>query len=106
MKWRGISKYHDVIAYGGNWSFHQSLPAGATAKKRFTRHGDVPVPVHVSLHVDRHHVHGDVRERSGHGVSAGCNPFTLLSRSTRTPQRAEGGVPACPHVAFAARRSS
>lgn len=39
MKWRGVSKYHDVIAYGGNWSMHEALPAGATAKKRFTRAG-------------------------------------------------------------------
>jgi plastocyanin len=39
VKWRGVSKYHDVIAYGGNWSFHKSLPVGATAKKRFTRTG-------------------------------------------------------------------
>ena len=35
VKWRGISKFHDVIAYGGNWSFHQALPAGLTVKKRF-----------------------------------------------------------------------
>jgi plastocyanin len=35
VKWRGISKFHDVIAYGGNWSFHQALPAGATVKRRF-----------------------------------------------------------------------
>jgi plastocyanin len=35
VKWRGISKYHDVIAYGGNWSFHQALPVGVTVKKRF-----------------------------------------------------------------------
>jgi plastocyanin len=39
VKWRGVSKFHDVIAYGGNWSFHKSLPVGATAKKRFTRTG-------------------------------------------------------------------
>jgi len=39
VKWRGVSKYHDVIAYGGNWSMHEALPAGATAKKRFTRAG-------------------------------------------------------------------
>jgi plastocyanin len=39
VKWRGVSKYHDVIAYGVNWSFHEALPAGATAKKRFQRTG-------------------------------------------------------------------
>lgn len=39
VKWRGVSKYHDVIAYGGNWSFHKSLPAGVTAQRRFTRAG-------------------------------------------------------------------
>ena len=78
MKWRGVSKFHDVIAFGGNWAFHESLPAGATAKKRFTRSGDVQVPVHVSLHVDRHHVHGDVRERAGHGVNEACRAIPPL----------------------------
>jgi plastocyanin len=39
VKWRGVSNFHDVIAFGGNWSFHKSLPVGATATKRFTRRG-------------------------------------------------------------------
>jgi plastocyanin len=39
VKWRGVSNFHDVIAFGGNWAFHESLPVGATAKKRFTRRG-------------------------------------------------------------------
>jgi len=39
VKWRGVSKFHDVIAYGGNWSFHEALPVGITAKKRFQRTG-------------------------------------------------------------------
>jgi plastocyanin len=39
VKWRGVSKFHDVIAYGGNWTFHEALPVGVTAKKRFPRTG-------------------------------------------------------------------
>jgi plastocyanin len=39
VRWRGVSKFHDVIAYGGNWTFHETLPVGVTAKKRFPRTG-------------------------------------------------------------------
>jgi len=39
VKWRGVSKFHDVIAYGGNWTFHEALPVGVTAQKRFPRTG-------------------------------------------------------------------
>ena len=39
VKWRGVSKFHDVVAYGGNWSLHEALPVGATVKKRFRRTG-------------------------------------------------------------------
>ncbi|MEO8423223.1 MAG: hypothetical protein ABI595_04835 [Actinomycetota bacterium] len=39
IRWRGVSGFHDVIAYGGNWSFHQALPAGVAAKKRFRSPG-------------------------------------------------------------------
>ena len=39
VKWRGVSKFHDVVAYGGNWSLHQSLPVGASVTKRFRRAG-------------------------------------------------------------------
>ena len=35
VTWRGGSKYHDVIASGGNWSFHRALPVGVTVKRRF-----------------------------------------------------------------------
>jgi plastocyanin len=35
VKWRGVSKFHDVLAYGGNWNYNKSLPVGATVKKRF-----------------------------------------------------------------------
>ncbi len=35
VRWRGVSKFHDVIAYGGNWSFHRALPAGSAVKRRF-----------------------------------------------------------------------
>jgi plastocyanin len=35
VKWRGVSGFHDVVAYGGNWSFHEALPAGSAVKRRF-----------------------------------------------------------------------
>jgi plastocyanin len=39
VKWRGVSKFHDIIAYGGNWTFHQALPTGLTVKRRFRTTG-------------------------------------------------------------------
>jgi plastocyanin len=39
VRWRGVSGFHDVIAYGGNWSFHQGLPTGSAVKKRFRSSG-------------------------------------------------------------------
>jgi plastocyanin len=39
VKWRGVSKFHDVVAYGGNWSFHRTLPAGTSVKRRFRARG-------------------------------------------------------------------
>ncbi len=39
VKWRGVSKFHDVLAYGGNWTYNKTLPVGVTVKKRFRAAG-------------------------------------------------------------------
>jgi plastocyanin len=39
VKWRGVSKYHDVLAYGGNWTYSKALPVGVVVKKRFRAAG-------------------------------------------------------------------
>lgn len=39
VRWRGVSKFHDIIAYGGNWSFHEALPAGSAVSERFRNTG-------------------------------------------------------------------
>jgi plastocyanin len=39
VTWRGVSKFHDVIAYGGNWSFHRALPSGSVVRRRFRVRG-------------------------------------------------------------------
>jgi plastocyanin len=39
VKWRGVSAFHDVVAYGGNWTFNKALPVGATVKKTFHQTG-------------------------------------------------------------------
>jgi plastocyanin len=39
VRWKGVSGTHRVRAYGGNWSFDRSLPAGEKVKRRFDRSG-------------------------------------------------------------------
>ena len=39
VKWRGVSKFHDILAYGGNWSFHRGLPSGTVVRRRFRVRG-------------------------------------------------------------------
>ncbi len=39
VRWRGVSKYHDVVAYGRNWRFDEALPVGAVVRKRFRSPG-------------------------------------------------------------------
>ncbi len=39
VRWRGVSKFHDVVSYGRNWSFQKALPAGAQATRRFRTSG-------------------------------------------------------------------
>jgi plastocyanin len=39
VRWRGVSGFHDVIAYGGNWSFQRALPVGSAVKRRFRSTG-------------------------------------------------------------------
>ena len=105
VKWRGVSKYHDVLAYGGNWSLQPDAARG--------RHGQEAVPRAPgrsgsgapSLHADRHVVHRDVRERSGHVVMPG-NPCTLLSRSTRIINEPKGEYRHVDASRSAVRRSS
>ena len=35
VKWLGVSGFHDVVAYGHDWSFSEQLPAGGRVKLRF-----------------------------------------------------------------------
>lgn len=35
MRWRGVSSFHDVVAYGSNWQFNEGLPAGSAVERRF-----------------------------------------------------------------------
>ena len=35
VKWRGVSKFHDLRAYGRNWSLDVQLPVGVTVQRRF-----------------------------------------------------------------------
>jgi len=35
VRWVGVSGFHDVVAYGHNWSFSRQLPAGGRVKLRF-----------------------------------------------------------------------
>ena len=35
VRWRGVSKYHNVVSYGRNWRFDEALPVGAVVRKRF-----------------------------------------------------------------------
>lgn len=35
VKWIGVSGFHDVVAYGHDWSFSKQLPAGGRVKLRF-----------------------------------------------------------------------
>ena len=35
VKWRGVRKFHDLRAYGRNWSFDVQLPVGVTVQRRF-----------------------------------------------------------------------
>ncbi len=35
VRWRGVTGYHDVLAYGSNWTFHRQLPVGSAVKRRF-----------------------------------------------------------------------
>lgn len=39
VRWRGVSGSHHLRAYGGNWSFDRSLPAGTTVRRRFNAAG-------------------------------------------------------------------
>jgi plastocyanin len=39
VRWRGVSKFHDVVAYGGNWTFNKMLSVGAAVKKTFHQTG-------------------------------------------------------------------
>jgi plastocyanin len=39
VRWTGVSGTHRVRAYGGNWTFDRSLPAGEKVKRRFDRSG-------------------------------------------------------------------
>jgi plastocyanin len=39
VKWRSLSGLHNVVAYGRNWTFSHSLPAGTAVKHRFHRRG-------------------------------------------------------------------
>jgi plastocyanin len=39
VRWRGVSSFHDVVAFGGNWTFHRQLPVGSTVKVRFRAAG-------------------------------------------------------------------
>lgn len=39
VRWRGVSGFHDVAAYGGNWSYHGVLPVGAVVSRRFRATG-------------------------------------------------------------------
>jgi plastocyanin len=39
VRWRGVSKTHDIVAYGGNWTFNKALPAGTAVKKTFHQTG-------------------------------------------------------------------
>jgi plastocyanin len=39
VRWRGVSKFHDVVSYGSNWSFAKALPAGSQVKRRFRTSG-------------------------------------------------------------------
>jgi len=35
VRWRSVSFDHVLAAYGGNWTFHHSLPEGTSVRKRF-----------------------------------------------------------------------
>ena len=39
VKWRGLSKSHVIVAYGGNWTFNKALPVGAAVKRTFHQTG-------------------------------------------------------------------
>jgi plastocyanin len=39
VKWRSVSGLHNVVAYGTNWTFNHSLPAGTAVKQRFRQRG-------------------------------------------------------------------
>jgi plastocyanin len=39
VRWRGVSSFHDILAYGGNWSFHRALPVGVRVRRRFSGGG-------------------------------------------------------------------
>lgn len=35
VRWRGVSKFHDLRAYGRNWSLDVQLPVGVTVHRTF-----------------------------------------------------------------------
>jgi plastocyanin len=37
--WRAVSGDHDVLAYGGNWTFFRDLPQGTSVSRRFRSRG-------------------------------------------------------------------
>jgi plastocyanin len=39
VKWRGVSNFHDLRAYGRNWSLDVQLPVGVTVQRRFRSTG-------------------------------------------------------------------
>jgi plastocyanin len=39
VRWRGVSNFHHIRAYGGNWSFSRDLAVGTTVRHRFRHRG-------------------------------------------------------------------
>jgi plastocyanin len=39
VRWRSVGGFHNVAAYGTNWTFNRSLPQGTTVRHRFRRRG-------------------------------------------------------------------
>jgi plastocyanin len=37
--WRAVDGDHNVIAYGGNWTFSRDLPEGERVRRRFSERG-------------------------------------------------------------------
>jgi plastocyanin len=39
IEWRAVSGVHYIVAYGGHWTYHHSLPTGASVTRRFRSAG-------------------------------------------------------------------